>query len=340
MQVVAILHGRLIPDAGPDDRDILVEAQSIGSALAGLGYEPVILEVGPDTSKTEATLENLKPLLAFNLVDAIDGREEYVTVAPEMLEKIGLPYTGTSASSMRLASNKLTAKKILGEAGIPTPAAAQWKNLTLETPAGYIIKPVSGSASDGIDDDSVIRDGHDMDRITRARLNELEKGNLFVERFIEGREFAVSLLEGPNGPEVLPPMEIVFRDFPTLKPKIVSYAAKWISDSFEYRNTTRRFRFPAKDAPVIARLGDLAVGCWNAFGLGGYARIDFRIDKNGSPWVVDINPNPCLSPDAGFMAAAAQSNLTDTDVVERIVTYPSGNAPKRGDGGAAKERSA
>ena len=342
MKIVAVLRGRLIPDAGPDDQDTLAEAKVVGSTLTGIGYRPVRIEVGLDTSKVERKLKELRPVLAFNLVDAIDGDEELVTVAPEMLERIGVPYSGTSAHSLRLASNKLKAKVILGEAGIPTPAAVPWRNGMLtfsgfpDVAGGYIIKPVSGSASDGIDDDSVLRDRRDVKRINSKRLGELDRGTAFIEQFIEGREFAVSLIEGPAGAQVLPPTEILFQGFSFGKPKIVSYAAKWISDSFEYRSTTRRFYFPAKDAPVLSRLCDLAVRCWNAFGLGGYARIDFRVDINGGPRVVDINPNPCLSLDAGFMASAAKAGLTMTNVVERIISYPSGRRREQSDNVAAR----
>ncbi len=314
-----------------DDQDTLAEAAFITKALTGLGFRTVGAEIAPDTSRLERKLLKLKPALVFNLADSIDGGEEHVTVAPDMLERIGLPYSGTSAAAMRLASNKLSSKEVMVAAGIPTPVAMPGPigELTFSdgAPEGYIIKPVSGSASDGIDDTSVLRDPLDLERVSASKLDALANGTAFIEEFIEGREFAVSLLEGPAGPQVLPPSEILFQGFAPDKPKIVGYSAKWDKDAFEYRNTPRRFQFPAADGPVLSRLGDLAVRCWNAFGLGGYARIDFRVDGRGVPRVVDINPNPCLSPDAGFLASADRAGLTATDVVERIVSFPSGRKP-------------
>ncbi|MBN1686714.1 MAG: ATP-grasp domain-containing protein [Spirochaetales bacterium] len=328
--VVAVLYGRLLPDAGLDDQDILNEAAFISGALRELGYEPVWFEVGPDTSELERELLRLRPARVFNLADAIDGREDYVTVAPDMLERLGLPYSGTSAKAMRLASNKPEAKKIMTGAGIPTPPVV---NLPLDdlafqdaagAPKAFIIKPVSGSASDGIDDDSVLRSRRDVENIDAERLRGLTCGEAYIEPFIPGREFAVALLEGAEGPEVFPPSEILFEGYPKDKPKIVGYAAKWLADSFEYKNTPRQFPAAAADGPIISRLRDLAVRCWNAFGLGGYARMDFRVDSGNEAWLIDINPNPCLSADAGFMAAAGRAGLTINDVVARIVSFPSG----------------
>ena len=327
---VAVLYGRLLPDAGLDDQDILNEAAFISSALSDLGYRPVCFEVGLDTSDLEGELLELRPALVFNLADAIDGREEYVNVAPDMLDRLGLLYSGTSAGAMRLASNKPKSKEIMGRAGIPTPAAVKAAVADLSftdaagLPKGYIIKPVSGSASDGIDDGSVLRSRSDVENISPSKLRALATGEAYIEPFIAGREFAVALLAGPEGPEVLPPAEILFRGYAKDKPKIVGYAAKWLQDSFEYKNTPRRFSFKAMDRPIISRLADLALRCWNSFGLGGYARIDFRVDDHDDAWVIDINPNPCLSADAGFMASAAQAGLTITDVVRRIVSFPAG----------------
>jgi len=327
-EIVAVLYGRLLPDAGPDDLDILEETAFISSALTRLGYTPVRFETGLDTAELESELTKLRPALVFNLVDAIDGCEEHVTVAPDMLERLGLAYTGVSARGIRLASNKPAAKKIMEHAGIPTPKAVTGTvhSLTFEDASGksraYIIKPASGSASDGIDDEAVLRSSRDVAHINAWRWNQLACGNAYIEHFVEGREVAGALLEGPEGPQVLPPSEMLFLGYSPEKPKIVGYAAKWLSDSFEYCNTQRRLRFPAEDQPLLRRLSDIAVECWNNFHLGGYARIDFRVDLQSRPWVVDINPNPCLSEDGGFVAAATEAGLTSTDVVRRIVSYP------------------
>jgi D-alanine-D-alanine ligase len=144
-------------------------------------------------------------------------------------------------------------------------------------------------------------------------------GEAFAEQYIEGREFNVAVLAGPGGPQVLPPAEMRFLDFPPGKPHIVGYRAKWVEDSFEYRNTVRTFEARPGDHALHLQLIELATACWHRFGLRGYARVDFRVDAAGRPWVLEVNANPCLAPDAGFLAAATAGGLSLRDVLGRIL---------------------
>jgi D-alanine-D-alanine ligase len=138
----------------------------------------------------------------------------------------------------------------------------------------------------------------------------------FAEQFIEGREFNLALLAGP---ELLPPAEIEFSAYPPDKPRIVGHRAKWQSDSFEYHNTPRRFDFAAADGPLLDELRELARQCWTLFRLRGWARVDFRVDAAGKPWILEVNANPCLSPDAGFAAALQQASIPYDEAIQRIL---------------------
>ncbi len=142
---------------------------------------------------------------------------------------------------------------------------------------------------------------------------------LFAEQFIEGREFNISLLAG----EVLPPAEIDFRAFPAGKPRIVGQRAKWDIGSFEYEQTPRRFDFPAADNRLLQILAELSRRCWELFELDGFARVDFRVDEAGSPWILEVNVNPCLSPDAGFAAALSEAGIGYDEAVRRILSRAS-----------------
>ena len=134
-----------------------------------------------------------------------------------------------------------------------------------------------------------------------------------------GREFNLSVLASESGPQVLPPAEIDFAAYPADKPRIVGYQAKWDEASFEYHHTPRRFDFPPSDSGLVAELGRLAIGCWHQFGLRGYARVDFRVDRQGRPWILEVNSNPCLSLDAGFAAAVERAEMTYDEAIRRIV---------------------
>jgi D-alanine-D-alanine ligase len=119
---------------------------------------------------------------------------------------------------------------------------------------------------------------------------------------------------------------MLFVDFPDGVPHIVDYAAKWDAASHAYHHTPRRFGLPAEDGPLVAALRALALRAWDLFGLRGYARVDFRVDAAGRPFMLEVNANPCLAPDAGFMAAAAQAGYDASAVIERL-TAPAQAAP-------------
>jgi D-alanine-D-alanine ligase len=110
-----------------------------------------------------------------------------------------------------------------------------------------------------------------------------------------------------------------FVGYPPGKRKVVGYRAKWDDGSFESLHSQRSFEFAESDDPLLQELVDMSRRCWHLFGMRGYARVDFRVDEDNQPWVLEINANPCLSPDAGFMAAAAEAGLSYKEVVERII---------------------
>jgi D-alanine-D-alanine ligase len=188
-----------------------------------------------------------------------------------------------------------------------------------------ILKAVWEHASCGLDDGNVILQGDAS--VVAGRLAEFAARSgrpCFAEQFVEGREFNLAILEGPRGPELLRPAEIDFAAFPPGKPRIVGHRAKWVAGSFEFDHTPRRFDFPDQDRPLLARLGDLALACWRQFGLRGYARVDFRVDSRHEPWILEINTNPCLAPDAGFAAALARSGIPYPQAIQRILDAAGG----------------
>jgi D-alanine-D-alanine ligase len=151
-----------------------------------------------------------------------------------------------------------------------------------------------------------------------ARLADRLGGECLAEPYVDGREINLSLLETAAGLRVLPPAEIEFVDFPPGKPHIGGYAAKWDEGSFESVHTPRRFDFPEADQALLQRLAEIARHCWAALGLRGWARVDFRVDGRGRPWVLEVNANPCLAADAGFQAALARADVPFDHAIESI----------------------
>ncbi len=237
--------------------------------------------------------------------------EQSLPLVPTL--RVGTPGAGRSVST--------AATQSVATGGFPCGAWEPEQSLAVSPePADWILKGVWDQGSRGLGDDAVLRDVAAAEVQSRLAERAARLGRpCFAERFIEGREFNLALLAGPNGPQSLPPAEIDFSAFPPEKPRIVGYRAKWEDDSFESRNTPRRFDFPPSDAPLLQRLGELARQCWTVFRLRGWARVDFRVDAAGEPWILEINGNPCLSPDAGFAAAMQRASIPYDQGIRRIL---------------------
>jgi len=256
-------------------------------------------------------------------VEAIDGHGRLIHLPPGLFDALRIPYTGSLAEAQFTTSGKLVSKQLMQGGGIATPGWVTMNSLpSAFKPGRYIVKSVWEHASVGLDEDSII-DASLLDEVREAIESRLDfiGGEGFAEQFIDGREFNLALLADEAGPapRVLPPAEITFDGYDDAKPKIVGWKAKWEEDSYEYHHTPRRYDFPPADASLIRKMKAIAVDCWHTFGLRGYARVDFRVDAGGRPWVLEINTNPCLSPDAGFAAALERAGIAFDQAIERIV---------------------
>ena len=317
MLKAVILINKLSENPSDDEKDVLDQANEVEIGLGSLGYSTKRLFMGLDLEETKDSLLKINPDLVFNLVEGLDGKANLIHLAPALLESLHMPYTGCRLESMFITSNKILTKKILDFNKIRTPryysSSDQFK---LNPGKTYIAKPLWEDASVGITDKSVFK-GHN----TKVLKDSREKWGkaFFIEEFIEGREFNVSVLGGEKGPQVMPLAEILFRDFPEDKPKIVGYTAKWDKDTFEYINTIRTFDYDSSDNKLRKEISKMSLQCWNAFGIKGYARVDYRVDQDNVPYVLEVNANPCISKDAGFFAACSHAGLSFVEVIKQII---------------------
>jgi D-alanine-D-alanine ligase len=309
---VALIHDAHAAQGRIDSSDTLLEAQAISTTLIDLGYDTTTVPVGLDLEAVERTLHALQPHAVVNLVESLAGRGQLLAAVPALLESLRVPFTGCSANALGVTSDKRLAKALLKRAGLPAPDVF---DAQADADDAWIVKSVHEHASLGIDDESIVHGATAVARLLEARSREFG-GRWFAERYVPGRELNVALLASPEGPRALPVAEIRFDAFPPDKPAIVGYAAKWNVDSFEYRHTVRSFS--VEDA-LATRVTELARECWDLFALDGYARVDFRIDAAGRPWVLEVNANPCLSPDAGFAAALAEARVPYADAIEWLI---------------------
>jgi D-alanine-D-alanine ligase len=334
---VAVVYNAVAKESRPDESDVLIQVDAVEQALKQLGHRVVSLACSLNLSAVQNRLITIQPDIVFNLVESLIGQDRLIHLLPALLDCRGMPYTGSKSEALHFTSDKILAKLWMVTANLPTPP---WLGpyppngpfLTKHLEAAraaygaqsgirWLIKSRWQHASSGLHEDELIL-GENADRI-QSRLPKYAAqlgGACFAEAFIDGREFNLSLLADSRGPQVLSPAEIVFDDYPDDKLHIVGYRAKWEKDSYEYNHTPRRFDFPPQDAALLMRLEQMAKRCWQVFGLGGYARVDLRVDAVGQPWILEINTNPCLSPDAGFAAAVQQSGLTFAEAVDRILS--------------------
>jgi D-alanine-D-alanine ligase len=256
------------------------------------------------------------------LVEALNGTEAYMHFVPQILEKLNIPFTGGTSKSLFISTDKVFTKKMFDQFKIKTPKWLTAKNISdlNNCTSACIIKPISVDASVGLDDSSIIYDLKNFNEELKIRTEKF--GECFIEEFIDGREFNISVIETENELQILPIAEIRFENYPKEKVKIVNYDAKWNEDSFEYHNTVRHFDFEKEDDQLLEELKKITIDIWNKFELNGYVRIDYRVDNQNKIYALEINVNPCISPDSGFFAACEKYGWNYTQMVETILSFP------------------
>lgn len=316
---VLVLHSDVAADAPPDEQDTLITAQAVSAALTELGREVSRAAFVPESRAFSRLLEETRPDRVFNLVESVFGQGDLAGVAAAMLARMRIGFTGAAAAALALTADKPATKRILRASGLPT---AEWSEPPfwegLKDDVWYIVKAVTEDASLGLDDSSVVH-GTQAVRVRAAHCAARHGGDWFAEAYCPGREFNISVLEENGSPRVLPIAEIRFENWAPERSRVVGYSAKWHLDSADAINTPRAFGFENESPDLAENLTGLARSAWNLFSLGGYARVDIRLDSAGSPMILEINPNPCLEPNAGFAAAALAAGIGYGELIQRIL---------------------
>ncbi|MBN1338105.1 MAG: ATP-grasp domain-containing protein [Bacteroidales bacterium] len=319
MKKAWILHQKLPENAPPDELDVLVQAQAIENSLKEMGFSRVKkVPVSLNLEKLYHSLLKGKPDVVVNLVETLGGQGRLIHLVTAMLDFAGLPYTGTGQYGLNITTDKVKAKELLVSHALPTPLFFRQGDAgVLPDDKRFILKPVWEDASVGIRDENVVYSSgapETLGKLLRSGIREW-----FFEEYIDGREFNVTLLETASGWKAFTPAEIRYQNYPEGKPRILGYESKWHEDSFEYLNTVRTFDHKASDAKLVETLMELALKSASVFRLGGYARVDMRLDENNRPYILEVNANPCLSPDAGFFAACSREGMSYTRMTSHII---------------------
>jgi D-alanine-D-alanine ligase len=323
---VAVLYNDSAGLVKGEPRDMLAErgvvacAQAIAESLREMGHQVALVPLRGDVGLALAQYSPTEWVI-FNLGEGLDGRLFEEARIAWALEAMGYRFTGAGGEAIARSTHKAQAKALLAEEKVDTPPwwlfrhPDETSDLAGELPFPLIVKPVAEDASIGLDSGAVV---HTVPALRErvAYVVECYRQAALAEAFVAGREFNVALWGDP--PQLLPLAEIDFGAFADPYACIVSFAAKWEEASFEYHHTPALC--PAVvDDELEQRIVDAARRAWWAIGCRGYARVDMRLGADGVPYVVEVNCNPDLSPDAGFYNMARVAGYSYAGMAARIL---------------------
>lgn len=289
---------------------------AIEAALTTLGHRPRRLSFELGVSSVIESLTAQRPdvvvVLGQPVPDDPDGESQVVA----LLDLLRIPHTSESVDALALVRDKPRVKMVAAHHGLPVPAYAVCHNGVLPEqlpPAPWIVKPALEHGSRGIECATPATDRDDLAARVQA-LHARFRQPVLVDTFIDGREFQVGIV----GDDLLPVLELDFSALPPEAPKMIGYATKWHYDSVEFKSL--HYSCPAQiDERTARALTDLARGASDAFGLRRCSRLDIRMDAGGALYLLDVNPNPDLSPVATMHAMAEASGRSFTWMVERLL---------------------
>lgn len=303
------------------EREFLKQIENIKKILRKKYSVVDTLAVNSDIRSVIKKINNSSPDVILNFVESVEGNSNLESYIAGLYDLLGIPYTGNSSISLGNCLVKSKTKQILQSHGLRTPRhfiantnhiPAQ-QELSLKFPA--ILKLAREDASIGISEFSVVNNFEEMIK----RLEYLFKTynqEVLIEEYIEGRELNVAILGG----KVLPISEICFDGLPDELPKIITYEAKWSPESVYYKHTTPRCPAPL-DEQIKTKIEKMALEAFDALECRDYARVDIRLTQKNVPYIIEVNPNPDISPDAGFVRSASYSGISYEELLYRLTSF-------------------
>lgn len=282
----------------------------------------IILKIAKEDFADKAALKkkimDISPSCIFNRFEGFYDDSETEIEFAHILEETGIPFTGNSSQTLALCLDKWGAKKILERNGIQAPRGIFIDDIERIDTDGLcfplFLKPCFEDGSAGIDDMSYVEDEEALISSAARKLEQFPKG-LVAEEFISGKEYAIGVVGNFNY-EVLGVSVLDYSSY-NGKWSFLTFNSKWMSDTPEYEEL-----MPSVDGHIdeetMKKLRDLADRTAKAFGCRGYFRIDTR-ERNGKIFVIDVNPNPDISRDSGFMKMAAKKGYTYEEMLELII---------------------
>jgi D-alanine-D-alanine ligase len=304
-------------EAAPDAKSVADAAKATCDALVASGHRATLRGLrGLEVFEVIPALREAD--LVFNLCESMNRDSRNEPTFAGLLDLFGIAYTGADLLGLSSCLYKYRAKEVLIARGIPTPKHVYLEKLDeippLEYP--YFVKLAHEDASLGITEKNVVRSEAELRARAAALMAEFKQG-VIAERYIEGREINVTLIGNADDLRILPLHEIDFSDMPSDRPNIISYAAKWDESHVDY-DGTKPVPLRGATPELVAAIENTARAAYLALGLRDYGRVDLRLDAQGTPWVIDVNPNCDISPDAGFSRAAKVAGMSYPQLIDAI----------------------
>ena len=309
-----------------EEKDILAEGaiieeiQAVEKAVRSLGHESIVMAVREEISPIIHWLKEYQPDVVFNLCESVYGNSCWEMNIPALLDLFRIPYTGSPPLTLGLCQDKGKVKDILQSHGILTPRYKIFERAVGPVKGNIfpiIVKPLHEDGSLGITRESVVFDDEMLSKQIQYIIEQYQQPAL-VEEFVDGRELNVGLIETNGSVGILPISEIDYTEFPEGIPKICGYEAKWVVESAEFQKTK-----PVCPAPLEwlmeKKVGHIASRVFKLFECRDYARVDIRIDREGKIYVLEVNPNPDISPQSGMARALKVQGTTYTGFVENLI---------------------
>jgi D-alanine-D-alanine ligase len=293
--------------------------QEVYEALKEAGHNPIYSVIEGD-DETLHGLAGVKADLFFNLTESYAGDDTKDMNIAAYLDLLGRRYTGAGPHGLFLAQDKALAKKVIGFHGIHTPYFAtifrgrvDWSH-DIQFPV--IVKPLREDGSIGIGFESVVDSIKDLMEKIEAVHTEFNSEAL-IEEYIEGREIYVGVI-GNDKPEALPLVELDLSHIPEGTPRIAGSEVKWARGTDAYEKADPFFPEDLDEA-AVKRIQETAVAAYQALKLRDYGRIDIRLATDGTPHVLEVNPNCWLSRKAEFAMAAKKAGRSYEALIAEIV---------------------
>jgi D-alanine-D-alanine ligase len=297
---------------------VLETVDAVHQSLLKLDFDVAVVSLTPPLEQAAKKLEDLDADVVFNLFEGFSDSPESEAIVPEILSAMGIPFTGCPGSALSLALNKADTKLVLKAARINTPDFQLLNTDTVSTfQLAYpcIVKPCRGDASNGLSTESVVHDFPALEKQVSKICHSFD-GDALVSEFLPGREFNATII-GNSELTVLPVSEIVY-SLPPGMPEILTFDAKWNDDTYYFKGTK-----PVCPAEIKAEehrhIAETITTAYRLLGCQGYARVDMRLDDEGELNVMEVNPNPDISPGTGAARQAEAAGMTYTQFIERIV---------------------